>query len=89
MKETFIYSKYCIYTRVQWLHLTPTKMGLALHCHGKLKLTNRRMEGKRDIKRNKELFPQSLTNLQALQNVFFFAFHVQRCLPIENLEEIG
>jgi len=27
------------YMKVQWLHLTPTKMGLALHCHGELKLT--------------------------------------------------
>jgi len=25
--------------KVQWLHLTPTKMGLALHYHGELKLT--------------------------------------------------
>jgi len=25
--------------KIQWLHLTPTKMGLALHCHGELKLT--------------------------------------------------
>jgi len=27
------------YMKVQWLHLTLTKMGLALHCHGELKLT--------------------------------------------------
>jgi len=28
MKEVFIYSKHCNYIKVQWLHLTPTKMGV-------------------------------------------------------------
>jgi len=30
----YIIKTFAIYTRVQRLHLTPTKMGLALHCHG-------------------------------------------------------
>jgi len=42
-------------------------MDLALHCHGELKLTNGRNERERDIKRNKELFPQALTHLQKMQ----------------------
>jgi len=33
--------------KVQWLHLTPTKMGLALHCHGELKLTKWKWKRKR------------------------------------------
>ena len=40
INERVIYNQsICIYTRVSWLHLTPTKMGLALHYHGELKLT--------------------------------------------------
>ena len=84
MKESYIYNQnICIYTRVSWLHLTPTKMGLALHCHGDLKLRNRRMEEKGDTKRKKESFPQALPDLQALQNEFSCTFHIQKCLPFE------
>ena len=39
--------------KVQWLHLTPTKMGLALHCHGELKLIKMEMEEGGDTKRKK------------------------------------
>jgi len=56
MKETFINSKHCNYIRVQWLHLTPTKMGLALHYLGELKLANGRNGRERDTKRKKEPF---------------------------------
>ena len=42
-------------------------MGLALHCHGELKLKNGRDERERDTKRKMELFPQALALLQALQ----------------------
>jgi len=35
------------YMKVQWLHLTPTKIGLALHCHGELKLTQWKWKRKR------------------------------------------
>jgi len=45
-------------------------MGLALHCHGKLKLKNGRdgRDGReRDTKRKMEFFPQALALLQALQ----------------------
>jgi len=42
-------------------------MGLALHCHGELKLANERDGRERDTKRKMELFPQALTLLQALQ----------------------
>jgi len=64
-------------------------MGLALHCHGVLKLTNGRMEEKGATKKKKDLFPQALADLKALQNVFFCTSHVQRCLLLENKEEIG
>jgi len=40
MEETYIYIQIIHkYMKIQWLHLTPTKIGLALHCHGKPKLT--------------------------------------------------
>jgi len=42
-------------------------MGLALPCHGELKLANKRDGRERDTKRKMELFPQALTLLQALQ----------------------
>jgi len=42
-------------------------MGLALHCHGELKLKNGRDGRERDTKRKMELFPQALALLQALQ----------------------
>jgi len=42
-------------------------MGLALHCHGELKLKNGRKGRERDTKRKMELFPQALTLLKALQ----------------------
>jgi len=45
----------------------PTKMGLALHCHGELKVANGRNGRERDTKRKKESFPQALAHLQALQ----------------------
>ena len=32
--ERDIYIFKALQIRVQWLHLTTTKMGLALHCHG-------------------------------------------------------
>jgi len=57
--------------KVQWLHLTPTKMGLALHCHEELKLTKMEMKERGDTKRKMELFPQALADLQALQDVLF------------------
>jgi len=46
-----------------------------------------KMEEKGDTKR-KESFPQALVHLQALQNEFSRASHCQRCIPLENLEEI-
>ena len=39
--------------KVQWLHLTPTKMGLALHCHGELKLTKWKWK-REEIQRGKK-----------------------------------
>ena len=81
MKEAFIYSKHCNYIRVQWLHLTLTKMGLALHCHGELKLANGRNGRERDTRRKKESFPQVLAHLQALQNEFARTSHCQRSFP--------
>ena len=42
-------------------------MGLALHCHGELKLKNGRKGRERDTRRKMELFPQALALLQALQ----------------------
>jgi len=86
MKESYIYNQnICIYTRVSWLHLTPTKMGLALHCHGELKLANGINGRERDTKRKMKLFPQALALLQALQNVFFVPPKCQRCVsPREN-----
>jgi len=42
-------------------------MGLALHCHGELKLKNGRDGREKDTKRKMELFPQALALLQALQ----------------------
>jgi len=53
-------------------------MGLALHCHGELKLKNGRDGRERDTKRKMELFPQALALLQALQNVFFVPPKCQR-----------
>jgi len=75
MKEAFLYSKHCNYIKVQWLHLTATKIGLALPCYGDLKLTNGR---ERDTKRKKESFPQALAHLLSLQNEFAHASHYQR-----------
>ena len=89
MKEAFISSKHCNYIRVRWLHLTPTKMGLALHCHGELKLTNGRNRRERDTKRMMELFLQALAHLQALQNEFSCASHCLRWFPLKNPEETG
>jgi len=42
-------------------------MGLALHCHGELKLKNGRKGRERDTRRKMELFPRALALLQALQ----------------------
>jgi len=42
-------------------------MGLALHCHGELKLKNGRNGRERNTKRKMELFPQALALLKALQ----------------------
>jgi len=64
-------------------------MGLALHCHGELKLASGRNGRERDTKRKMELFPQALALLQALQNVFFVPPNCQRLFPLENPEEIG
>jgi len=47
MEEAYIYIQTIRkYMKIQWLHLTPTKMGLALHCHGELKLTKMETEEK-------------------------------------------
>jgi len=73
--------------KVQWLHLTPTKMGLALHCHGELKLTKWKMEEGGDTKRKMELFPQALADLQALQDVLFELQSVQDRFPLAKTEE--
>jgi len=47
------------------------------------------IEEKGDTKRKKESFPQTLAHLQALQNEFSHASHVQRYLPFESKKEIG
>jgi len=84
INERSIYNQnICIYTRVSWLHLTPTKLGLALHCHGEIKLTDGRNGRERDTKRKMELFPHALALLQALQNVFFVPPHNQRSIPLK------
>ena len=64
-------------------------MGLALHCHGELKLKNGRNGRERNTKRKMEPFPQALAHLQALQNVFFVPPYCQRWFPLEIPEEIG
>jgi len=73
--------------KVQWLHLTPTKMGLALHCHGELKLTKMEMEEGGDTKRKMKLFPQALADLQALQDMLFELQSVQDPFPLAKTEE--
>jgi len=44
---------------VQWLHPTPTKIGLALHCHRELKLTNGKDEKERRYKEEEGVVPIS------------------------------
>ena len=73
--------------KVQWLHLTPTKIGLALHCHGELKLTKMEMEEGGDTKRKMKLFPQALADLQALQDMLFELQSVQDPFPLAKTEE--
>jgi len=58
-------------------------MGLALHCHEEHKLTNGIMEENKDIERKKELLPQALPELQALQKMFSRASYIQICLPLK------
>jgi len=64
-------------------------MGLALHCHGELKLTNGIMEEKWDTKWKKKLFPQALAHFQALQNEFLAPPMSKDDSPSSNPEEIG
>jgi len=64
-------------------------MGLALHCHGELRLTNGKMKEKGDTKREKELFRQALIDLQALQNMFFVPPTSKDAFSSSKLEEIG
>jgi len=47
--------------KVQWLHLTPTKMGLALHCHGEPKLTKWEWKG-RKYKEEERVVPTNPTS---------------------------
>ena len=90
INERVIYNQsICIYTRVSWLHLTPTKMGLALHYHGELKLKNGRDGRERDTKRKMELFPQALALLQALQMCSSCLQNAKDEIPSAKTEEKG
>jgi len=54
-------------------------MGLALHCHGELKLKNGRDGRERDTRRKMELFPRALALLQALQMCSSCLQNAKRC----------
>jgi len=62
-------------------------MGLALHCHGELKLKNGRDERERDTKRKMELFPQALALLQALQMCSSCLQNAKDPFPLAKTEE--
>jgi len=62
-------------------------MGLTLHCHGELKLTNGRNGRERDIKRKMELFPQALTLLQALQMCSSCLQNAKETFPLAKTKE--
>jgi len=62
-------------------------MGLALHCHGALKLKNGRDGRERDTKRKMELFPQALALLQALQKCSSCLQNAKDPLPLAKTEE--
>ena len=62
-------------------------MGLALHCHGELKLPNERDGRERDTKRKMELFPQALALLQALQICSLCLQNAKDLFPLAKTEE--
>jgi len=62
-------------------------MGLALHCHGELKLANERDGRERDTKRKMELFPQALALLQALQMCSSCLQNAKDPFPLAKTEE--
>jgi len=64
-------------------------MGLALHCHGELKLKNGRDGRERDTKRKMELFPQALALLQALQMCSSCLQNAKDPIPSAKTEEKG
>jgi len=64
-------------------------MGLALHCHGELKLANERDGRERDTKRKMELFPQALALLQALKICSSCLQNVKDQFPFTKTEEKG
>jgi len=64
-------------------------MGLALHCHGELKLKNGRDGRERDTKRKMELFPQALALLQALQMCSSCLQNAKDEFPFAKTEEKG
>ena len=65
----------------------PNKNGLALHCHGELKLANERNGRERDTKRKMELFPQALALLQALQMCFRASKMPKNLFPLAKTEQ--
>jgi len=62
-------------------------MGLALHCHGELKLKNGRKGRERDTKRKMELFPRALTLFQALQMCSSCLQNAKDPFPLAKREE--
>ena len=64
-------------------------MGLALHCHGELKLKNGRKGRERDTRRKMELFPRALALLQALQMCSSCLQNAKDHIPSAKTEEKG
>ena len=62
-------------------------MGLALHCHGELKLKNGRKGRERDTRRKMELFPRALALLQDLQMCSSCLKNTKDSFPLTKTEE--
>jgi len=83
MEEAYIYIQTIRkYMKVQWLHLTPTKMGLALHCHGELKLTKWKKWKRKRYKEEDGAIPTSPSTPPSSPNRVARAPNCPRCVSL-------